>query len=171
MDKSAAVQVEEKCHKNIGQVHTYVAQWSWHTNTSHCTRAACVNYVWNVYNFAWIAVNVCSVGQGESGKEFPLAKKICTFAPFRHQTWTTHALLPCLSHSVDPPHCLLLCSGVQCWLTQYNMCGLGDVESIGTNVQGKEENADTVQGLESSKALLHQADWQEGKDHKQKDDC
>ena len=35
------------------------------------------------------------------------------------------------------------------------MCGLGDVESVGTNVQGQEENTDTGQGLESSKALLH----------------
>ena len=34
------------------------------------------------------------------------------------------------------------------------MCGLGDVESVGTNVQGQEENTDTGQGLERSKTLL-----------------
>ena len=41
------------------------------------------------------------------------------------------------------------------------MRGFGDVESIGTNVQGQEENTNTGQSLEGSEALLKEAGWQE----------
>ena len=70
-------------------------------------------------------------------------------------------LLPGLAHSVDPPHCLLLCGRVQCRLAQNDMRGLSDVESVGTNVQGQEENTDTGEGLEGSEAFLKEAEWQE----------
>ena len=55
---------------------------------------------------------------------------------------------------MDTPHCLLLCSRVQCWLAQYDVGGLCDVESIGTNVQGQQENTHTGEGLESTEASL-----------------